>query len=87
MHITITSTPNPNAMKFTAEKPLFHDRIEVTKDTVPTSPLLKALIEIDGVESLFGYHDFITVCKLSHVLWEQLLPQIESILDQATAIH
>jgi hypothetical protein len=72
-------------MKFTAEQPLFHDRVEITKDMVPNSPLLKALIEINGIESVFGYHDFITVCKTSHVSWEQVLPKIESILDLAPA--
>ncbi|MET1248114.1 NifU N-terminal domain-containing protein [Sporolactobacillus sp. STCC-11] len=84
MHITITSTPNPNAMKFTTDQAIFSGRIEITKGSKPDSLLLKHLIAINGIDCLFCFNDFLTVCKLPSVEWNQLIPQIENVLGQIT---
>ncbi|MDN3954219.1 NifU N-terminal domain-containing protein [Sporolactobacillus laevolacticus] len=81
MPFTSSPTPNPNALKFTSESQLFNQRIEIKKGTLPGSPLLRSLIEIDGVDRLFGHSDFITVCKLPTTTWDQILPQVETILN------
>ncbi|MCQ2009444.1 NifU N-terminal domain-containing protein [Sporolactobacillus sp. STSJ-5] len=82
MNFTMTSTPNPNALKFTAEGPLFSNRVEVFKDDQTNSPFLTKLIEIDGVISLFGFNDFVTICKSPDAAWENLLPHVKETLEK-----
>ncbi|BBN98451.1 NifU N-terminal domain-containing protein [Sporolactobacillus terrae] len=84
MHFTASSTPNPNAMKFTADQPLFTDRIEIIKSDTPASPILNGLIRTEGIVSLFGYHNFLTVCKTPDIAWDELLPQIENLLTEVS---
>ncbi|MCO7126685.1 NifU N-terminal domain-containing protein [Sporolactobacillus shoreicorticis] len=82
MKLTMTSTPNPNALKFTAEESLFSKRIEVFKTNQTNSPILTKLIAINGVISLFGFNNFITVCKSPEASWDDLLPQINAALKE-----
>ncbi|EST12913.1 NifU N-terminal domain-containing protein [Sporolactobacillus laevolacticus] len=84
MQFKATSTPNPNAIKFTTDQAIFAGRIEITKESKPESLLLKHLMAIDGIDNLFCYNDFLTVCKLPSVEWNQLIPQIETVLGQIT---
>lgn len=78
MQITIQKTPNPNAMKFCLESPVFSHRLELEKgQTVSSSPLLCSLLDLTGVESLFCCRDFVTVSKSSNSSWEELLPSIQ----------
>lgn len=82
MHFTPTATPNPNALKFTSETRLFERRIEIKKGSVSDSELLTRLLAIDGVDSLFGINDFITVNKVPSAQWDDVLPQVEAVLDK-----
>ncbi|MCL1631054.1 NifU N-terminal domain-containing protein [Sporolactobacillus sp. CPB3-1] len=81
MRMKMQHTPNPNAMKFTAEHPIFSERVEIFKNSHTDSPLLKHLIELKGIDSLFGYKDFLTICKVPEAAWENLLPLIENEFD------
>ncbi|GGL45869.1 NifU N-terminal domain-containing protein [Sporolactobacillus putidus] len=76
-----SATPNPNAIKFTFTAPLFKKRIEVKKGDTPDSELLAQLIAVEGVDSLFGINDFITVNKVSSSQWDDLLPLIQKLLE------
>ncbi|MCO7174498.1 NifU N-terminal domain-containing protein [Sporolactobacillus kofuensis] len=84
MRFKASKTPNPNAMKFTADRPLFSGRIEITENSAPDSLLLMNLMAINGIERLFGYNDFLTVSKLPSADWDQLIPQIETVLEKMT---
>ncbi|MBU9711481.1 NifU N-terminal domain-containing protein [Evansella tamaricis] len=72
-------TPNPNAMKFTANEILFEGTGSASfkKGDNPDQPLAKALLSIEGVDNIFGYQDFVTVNKEAGTDWDSLLPEIE----------
>lgn len=78
MHIRYDQTPNPNALKFTFDRQMFPGRVEIKKASDATSSLLKQLISIRGVDSLFGYRDFLTINKTAQASWDELLPQIKN---------
>jgi hypothetical protein len=83
MQVLEKQTPNPNAMKFTANRVLFRNRLEIEKGTPVDSDLLKRLITLDGVDHLFCCRDFITVSKAPETSWNDLLPHILAIFNQA----
>ncbi|WEG11945.1 NifU N-terminal domain-containing protein [Pullulanibacillus sp. KACC 23026] len=83
MSITMRTdrTPNPNAMKFTANSSLFTDRLIAKKGDSVDHPLAAALLEIEGVDNIFGYDDFVTVNKTFDASWDELLPKIEAVFQ------
>lgn len=85
MRITVQKTPNPNAMKFCLESPVFTHRLELEKgQTVPSSPLFGKLLEVAGVASLFCFRDFVTVSKLTDGRWEEIIPSIQVIFAETS---
>lgn len=73
-------TPNPNAMKFTANQTLFEGAgsHSFKKDQETDHPLAKELLALDGVDNIFGFQDFVTVNKEPDADWDELLPKIEA---------
>ena len=71
-------TPNPNAMKFTlnqtvAETGSFSFNSD---DANIAHPIAAAVVALDGVVSVFGVNDFVTVSKLDTADWQVLLPMV-----------
>ena len=71
-------TPNPNAMKFSlsvtvAETGSFSFN---AVDTDIAHPIAAAVLAVDGVVSVFGVNDFITVSKSDDAGWDVLLPAV-----------
>ena len=71
-------TPNPNAMKFTlnqtvAETGSFSFN---SGDGDIAHPIAAAVVALEGVTSVFGVNDFITVSKLDSADWQVLLPMV-----------
>ncbi|HET7657180.1 MAG TPA: NifU N-terminal domain-containing protein [Bacillales bacterium] len=78
MNVKAEVTPNPNAMKFTSyEGSLFEGRVMCKKGDEPDHPLLRNILEIDGVDNLFGFQDFLTVNKTFEAEWDDLMPKIK----------
>ncbi|RKL67757.1 scaffolding protein [Salipaludibacillus neizhouensis] len=77
-------TPNPNAMKFTANKVLFEGSGSASfkKNDETDHPLAKELLALEGVDNLFGYQDFITVNKEAGADWDSLLPDIQAAFEK-----
>jgi hypothetical protein len=76
--IRYETTPNPNAVKFTLDRPVvaagsrsFASRFEAMGD-----PLGAALFEIPGLMGVFCMADFITVTKDPAVAWEEIVPAV-----------
>lgn len=80
--VRVDATPNPNAMKFTATKPLFDGRVSHKKGDDVSNSLAAQLLEVDGVDNIFGYQDFVTVNKIPDANWDILLPQIQQIFEK-----
>lgn len=84
MGIHIESTPNPNAMKFTSDKLIFEGTKSYSLMPGNTSEheILNELMEIDGVDNVFGYQNFVTVNKLFDVEWDSLTPKVVALLEE-----
>jgi hypothetical protein len=79
LQVRAEPTPNPNAMKFTADAPMFegNGRMIAKKGDKPDHPLAAEILDIDGVDNIFGFQDFLTVNKTFDAEWDDLMPKIE----------
>jgi len=82
--VRVDRTPNPNAMKFTSARKLFDGRVIAKKGDDVQSALVKELLDLEGVDNIFGYEDFITVNKTFDADWNDLLPKIEAVFNNAS---
>ena len=82
--VTIEPTPSPNTMKIVVNESLpgrksFH--YKRGDENVP--PLMKKLLEIDGVKALYHVADFIALDRLPKVPWEDILPQVREVFGES----
>lgn len=77
-------TPNPNAMKFTANQVLFEGSGSASfkKNQETDHPLAKELLGLDGVDNIFGFQDFVTVNKEPDADWDALLPKVQEVFEK-----
>ncbi|WP_221563770.1 NifU N-terminal domain-containing protein [Alkalihalobacillus sp. TS-13] len=83
VEFTIDPTPNPNALKFSANQPLFDGRLSYRKGDAPEDEVASALLDIEGVESIFGFQDFITVNKTPDGDWDQIVPEVQEVFQKS----
>ena len=81
MPVSVSNTPNPNALKFTVGADVGGPQTHAAGST-PDDPMAAELIAIDGVTSMFATADFITLSKRPDVSWETIAPAAESILER-----
>ena len=82
MPVSVSSTPNPNAAKFTVGVPVGGPTTYVPSQ--PTDdPLGNALLGLPGVASVFLTADFVTINKLPDAAWEAIIEPAQ----QAIAAH
>jgi hypothetical protein len=77
-----STTPNPNAMKFTLDVTL-PARIDTTRGEGTDSAFAQAMLETDGVASVFGVNDFITITREADADWDAIVCAVE----EAAADH
>ncbi|MGN8644618.1 NifU N-terminal domain-containing protein [Gracilibacillus sp. HCP3S3_G5_1] len=84
MSIHVEATPNPNAMKFTSDKMIFegNNSISVMPGQTSEHDILNELMELDGVDNVFGFQHFITVNKKMDVEWDELVGRVEEIITK-----
>ncbi|GAE93605.1 hypothetical protein JCM21714_2703 [Gracilibacillus boraciitolerans JCM 21714] len=84
MSILVEATPNPNALKFTSDKMIFdgNNSISVMPGQTSEHKVLNELMELDGVDNVFGFQHFITVNKKMDVEWDSLTNQVEEIITK-----
>lgn len=77
-------TPNPNAIKFTADKLIFEgdDSIPVNQGETSEHEIMNDLLALDGVDNVFGYGNFITVSKDFDADWDELTPKVTEIFEK-----
>jgi len=80
--VTPSTTPNPNAMKFTLDVTL-SERIDTTRGEGTDSPFARAMLEVDGVASVFGVNDFVTITRETDAEWDPIVCAVED----AAAAH
>ena len=84
MGVRPETTPNPNAIKFTTDKLIFEgtDSISVMPGDKSEHEILNDLMDIEDVDNVFGYQNFITVNKHFDVEWDDLIPTIISVFEK-----
>ncbi|MDT3984737.1 NifU N-terminal domain-containing protein, partial [Staphylococcus ureilyticus] len=81
--INIATTPNPNTMKIDLNidsgdnKPNTYTKV---KEGQPD--FINAVLDVEGVKSIFQAMNFISVDKNSEVDWDTLLPNITKALEE-----
>ena len=75
-------TPNPETMKFVANKLLYPGKsIDFqSEDTASPSPLAKQLFAFSGVVGVFISSNFVTLTKAGDLDWYELIPIIRTFL-------
>ena len=73
-------TPNPNAYKFTVSIRVTDKAFSASTSEEATTDLAHALIAIDGVASIFGVNDFVTVTKDGGASWSSVIPAVTAAL-------
>ena len=80
MPVSVSQTPNPNALKFTVgaqfESPKSFAAGQPTDD-----PVAAPIIALDGVTSVFMSADFVTVSKSAEAYWDEIAPAVSEILE------
>ncbi len=80
MAVTVEPTPNPNALKFTVGVDVGGPTTVVAgADT--DDPVAAALLELEGVTSVFMTADFVTLSKRPDATWDDIAPAAQTILE------
>ncbi len=77
-------TPNPETMKFVANKLLYPSKsidFQEEADAAP-SPLAKELFAFPFIRSVFIASNFVTLTKTSNTQWEDVIPTIREFLKE-----
>lgn len=84
MTVYTEPTPNPNAMKFKADKQIFSgdDSYSVTPGQLSEFSILNELIQLKNVDNVFGYQFFITINKNEAIEWAEIIPQVKAIMAE-----
>ena len=80
MAVTIEPTPNPNALKFSVGQDVGGPKTFVAGKEVD-DPMAAAILEIDGVTSVFMTADFVTLSKHPDASWDTIAPSAQQILE------
>jgi hypothetical protein len=72
---TASSTPNPNAKKFTLDAKLT-DGFNATELGDHDNAFVRAVMALDGVVAVFGVNDFVTVTRRPDADWDQIVPAV-----------
>lgn len=77
------ATPNPNAVKFTTDKIIFEgtNSISVMPGDTSEHDILNELMNLEGVDNVFGYQNFITVNKHFDVEWDDLMDKVIHVIE------
>jgi len=82
MSVTIHSTPNPNAHKYVLAQWRIASPLNVsTPEKAAAHPLAERLFTLPGIYNLLLAQDFVTVNKLPDSTWEEIDPQVTTILN------
>ncbi|KGX86057.1 NifU N-terminal domain-containing protein [Pontibacillus marinus] len=84
MAVQAQPTPNPNAMKFTTDRMIFQGdgSVSVMPGQTSEHDILNDLMELEGVDNVFGFQNFITVNKKFDADWDALTDQVKNTLEK-----
>lgn len=80
MPVSVTPTPNPNALKFTVGAE-FSSPKSFAAGMEVDDPVASELLGLSGVTSVFMSADFVTVSKSTDAFWDEIAPAATQILQ------
>jgi hypothetical protein len=80
MPVSISQTPNPNALKFSVGAD-FPSPKSFAAGQATDDPVAAPIIAIPGVTSVFMSADFVTVSKSPDAYWDEIAPAVSEILE------
>ena len=82
MFVQTETTPNPNSLKFLPGKIVSnHSSFEITKKEETNNELIRNLLAINGVQSIFLGKDFISINKHDSIEWDDVKHIIISFIN------
>ena len=82
MFIQTQITPNPNSLKFLPEKKVSNSgQYEILKKDGIKNDLVRNILSINGVESIFLGEDFISINKNDTINWEDIKHIVISLIN------
>src|SRR5699024_12185683 len=77
MGVRPENTPNPNAIKFTTDKMIFegNDSVSVMPGEESEHEILNELMQLEGVDNVFGYQHFIQLKRWFEANWAAIMNQ------------
>jgi hypothetical protein len=81
MPVTVSATPNPNALKFSVGA-TFPTPVTVAAGQETDDPTAAALLGVSGVTSVFMTADFVTLTKDPAATWDRIAPEAQRILEE-----
>ncbi len=81
MAISVTPTPNPNALKFTVGVE-FETPRSFAQGLETDDPVAAPLLALPGVTSVFMSADFVTISKSPDALWDEIAPEATRLLEE-----
>ena len=82
MFIQTEITPNPNSLKFLPGKTVSnYGSFEITKKDETNNELIRNLLSVNGVESIFLGYDFISVNKNNNTSWDEIKHIVISLIN------
>ena len=82
MFVQTEITPNPNSLKFLPSKIVSNNgSLEINNKNETNNDLLKDLLSVDGVESIFLGKDFISINKYDDTPWDDIKHIIISLIN------
>jgi len=82
MFVQTEITPNPNSLKFLPGKNVSNKgSFEITQNDQTNNELVKNLLSINGVESIFLGKDFISINKYDDVSWDEIKHIVISLIN------
>ena len=83
MFVQTQETPNPNSLKFVPGKKVSNiGSVELSKKEDTNNDLLRNILSINGVESIFLGDDFLSVNKNEKIEWEDIKHIVISLINE-----
>ncbi len=83
VQVTPRPTPNPNALKFTLDRPATAGRSETFREgsDPDASPLGARIFALGGVSNVFLTADFVSVTIDDPARWDAMMPQVIELIQ------
>ena len=75
-HASPSPTPNPDAMKFTLDTTLPEMLNVASAEAATGHRFAEAVFSVDGVASIFGVNDFVTVTRQPGADWDPIVAAV-----------